>query len=262
VPPAAFSEFTFAFAFTYELVGKHGGPSGLGGLPVIPSLTEEAKVGYDLGVPVSGVLYFAQFKVPFLLSRSNAREWYLFNSEYLRISLMPERYSPQHQILLDLELSSAVDIVEYVAPEFTSVQDLTAHFVAATIEDNCAYIRPSDIGALPDPDDHYLSYVPGASYVWYTSDPRLIYLDRSPESRSDPLLRLEARQVPRASLDQEVLVQRARTMDDIVRSRSEGRLRIERLESLTQNSIEERPLEWMADVSRLVLGGQLVLLVD
>jgi len=60
----AFSEFTFGYALTDNLVNRV--LSGVRGVPLFPSLNEEgqADVGYDVKIPRFSRPLFLQFKLP------------------------------------------------------------------------------------------------------------------------------------------------------------------------------------------------------
>jgi hypothetical protein len=74
MPPSEFSEFTFGFGFTHEVVSTAWG--GLTGAPEMPSLYDEGLgKGYDVAMGFVGYTYFAQFKRGFRAVRSTARHW-------------------------------------------------------------------------------------------------------------------------------------------------------------------------------------------
>ena len=65
-----FTEFSYAFAFTYELASTL---PGIKAAPKIPTLQEEGKVGPDVQLEFPGRIYFFQYKLTDFLTRPNAK---------------------------------------------------------------------------------------------------------------------------------------------------------------------------------------------
>jgi len=65
------SEFTFGFAFLFELTNANW--PDITAAPVLPSLIQEQNQGWDARLPVAGTPYFYQLKLAEYLYRSNAK---------------------------------------------------------------------------------------------------------------------------------------------------------------------------------------------
>ena len=102
MPQAQFSEFSFGFAYTRELVARFW--SALTGHPVLPSLFDEGQAGgFDVAIGLYGWTYFAQFKRADYLSRRNALWWDEHFGPYYRFPITRRRTSRQHELLLELD---------------------------------------------------------------------------------------------------------------------------------------------------------------
>jgi hypothetical protein len=170
-----FSEFSYAFALTYELVNQTG--ISLVGFPMFPSLIQEGSPdgGYDLRLPIVGAPIYLQFKRSHYLRTSRAMEWSLFNAPYYRFYLRSGRYSQQHRLLLDLESDpSEPKIVLYAAPMFYTEEQLASYFLRTNTINNSAFFSPSDIGQLPDYLEHYVVFNERSSNAYVCSEPKKI----------------------------------------------------------------------------------------
>lgn len=164
---AEFSEFSYGFAVTREYTLEPGGGDTV---PVFPSLVEEGRPGGGYDVMLErvlahpGVPLYLQFKRPEALIRSTAKE---LNPDrdggpldlvlpYFRIPLMPARHSPQHALLLQHEADG--NEVRYVAPRFYKMDDFRDAYATGNVRNRSFLIRPSDIGPLPDGNDHHIVY--------------------------------------------------------------------------------------------------------
>jgi len=165
-----FSEFSYGYAVTEELVRSLR--AAVAGAPIMPSLNDEGKKGYDLKLPSKGKPVFLQFKLSDYLKKRSAREYQvdLLDVPYYRMHLRPTRHSDQHNLLLDLELAG--EAVFYIAPEFHLPAELNDAYLRRAVISRSAAFRPSEIGALPDDDPHYLSFERGAPLAFRcSSDP-------------------------------------------------------------------------------------------
>src|ERR1700761_7261345 len=95
-----FSEFTFGFALTHNLINQ----LSVGGrvVPTFPSLKEEGKRhgGYDVEIPNYGAPLFLQFKLPQIVKRQSSKWAHGFSAPYYRMHLMRSTHSKQHASLL------------------------------------------------------------------------------------------------------------------------------------------------------------------
>src|SRR4051794_17890584 len=93
------SEFTFGYAFLYEQTQANR--NDLKAVPVLPSLRQEEKQGWDAKLPLYGTDFYYQFKLSDYLSRGNAT--YIrdrtYNSPYYRVWLHRRNNNQQHQRL-------------------------------------------------------------------------------------------------------------------------------------------------------------------
>lgn len=167
-----FSEFTYGFAITNELVKFLG--SMVTSCPIFPSLLEEGRSGggYDLNIDLTGKPIFLQFKLSDYLERTNSSEWSLFNSAYYRFKLMPLSYSQQHNMLLDLE--RAGNDVYYSAPKFNTNLDLNNNYLTDSIINESIFITPLSIGTLPDDKEHKIVFQHDCRNVYLCSEPEKI----------------------------------------------------------------------------------------
>ncbi len=169
-----FSEFTYGFAFTHEATKVV--ESLLPGPPTLPNLYDEGLLGYDMRMDgLHGWTLFVQFKIPEVLTRSNASEWQRWGSKYFRFATRTQ--SDQHDRLLELEQESVFHAVFYASPCFVDTASLSAAFSASMIDERSLKIRPSEIG----PGAHVVSFIATGEYEVH-SEPRSGYA--SPRERA------------------------------------------------------------------------------
>lgn len=165
-----FSEFSYGYAVTEELVTRSR--AFLVAAPLFPSLYEEGQAGggYDVKIPLYGIPLFLQFKLSDRMERKSAKEHQagLLSVPYFRMHIRPAKHSDQHNLLLDLEASGQA--VFYIAPEFHRPEELNAHYLARHVLLSSAAFSPSNIGAMPDDDAHYIAFERGASFGYRCSD--------------------------------------------------------------------------------------------
>jgi len=155
---ADFSEFTFAYAVTDDLIHGHGMRITIA--PVFPSLVEEgwSGGGYDLRLDRPGAPLFLQFKLSDRMVRGTASEAkeHLFTLPFYRMHLRARKHSIQHDLLLDLE--SHGEEVYYVAPAFDEKHELDAAYRAHQVWNRSFRLRPMEIGPLPTDDYHHIAF--------------------------------------------------------------------------------------------------------
>ena len=165
-----FSEFSYGYAVTEELVSAH--KAAVIAAPLFPSLYDEGKAGggYDVKIPLAGKPVFLQFKLSDQLERSNSKEHKsgLLGLPYYRMHIRPAKHSDQHNLLLDFEASG--ESVFYIAPEFHLPAELNSFYLIGSVVVNSAAFSPQAIGAMPDDDEHYLVFERGASTGYRCSD--------------------------------------------------------------------------------------------
>jgi hypothetical protein len=169
-----FSEFSYGYAVTEELINWHG--VGLRAYPYFPNLREEATRGYDLRLDRAGAPLFLQFKLADGMQRRSCVEIKKHSLPltpvFYRMYVMRSDKSPQHSLLINLEGAGAE--VYYVTPRFHTSTEFSNLYFSRNVVQNSAFIRPSAIGALPDAKQHHVSYERGGSLAWFCSEPVLI----------------------------------------------------------------------------------------
>ncbi len=182
-----FSESSYAYALTSELIHWHGTP--IQAAPVFPSTWEEGQpgMGYDVKLDRPGIPLLIQFKLSQCLLQRNAKEVVdkLLNVPYYRMHLMPAKRSLQHEMLLDHE--RAGNEVRYAAPMFYSQSDLDSNYRNHTLLAQSLWITPLSIGPLPSPEAHYVACEPGGTHI-LRSEPTLLKANSQYESFVDEVI--------------------------------------------------------------------------
>lgn len=166
-----FSEFSYGFALTRELCERLSW-GRLQAAPVFPSLIEEGQQGYDVRLDWPGRPVFLQFKLSEYMVSGRAGQRHLFGRPYYRFWLRPYRVSRQHELLLARD--RAPNIVLYAAPSVHQVEELNHAFLRRAVVDASVFVRPRDIGPLPDHNDHCVAFIPNGQMGYLCSDPRPI----------------------------------------------------------------------------------------
>ncbi len=132
--------FTFGFSFIYEQTRRHWGE--LCGVPLLPSLQDENRVGWDAILPTVGTNYYYQFKRSELLQRSNAKHIsegpYL--DPYFRFYLHKSNYDRQRRFLWEHAQKLGNHNIYYVTPETVSRSKFRAAFMNNTIHEHSKLI--------------------------------------------------------------------------------------------------------------------------
>lgn len=157
--PLGISEFTFGYAFLYEQTHANWGK--LTAAPVLPSLQQEKAAGWDAHLPLMGTDYYYQFKLSEYLRRANAK--YIsdktYGGPYYRIALHRKDNNHQHQALKRHSLANQNTF--YVAPEFNSLDDFNAAFLARQIANRTRLIPVEECDDINDGDQHYITFRDG-----------------------------------------------------------------------------------------------------
>lgn len=170
--PLHFSEFSYGYALTDELIHWYGTP--LTAAPVFPSLQEEGMSGggYDVQLKGPGVPLFLQFKLSDRMEGANALEAKagFLHAPFYRMHLRPAGRSKQHKLLLKLENNYSE--VYYCAPGFFQTIELNDAYGNHHVYDRSFFMRPSEIGPLPDKWRHHIAFQSAHSVICYfLSDP-------------------------------------------------------------------------------------------
>jgi hypothetical protein len=89
-------------------------------------------------------------------------------------------------MLLDLE--QAGNEVYYSAPVFHTPEELNSCFLSGGVRSQSMWVRPSEIGPLPDVHDHHVSFESGAPWTLF-SEPRYLDARRTFADVADDLVR-------------------------------------------------------------------------
>lgn len=169
---ATFSEFSYGYAVTEELLNWHG--LGITAAPKFPSLLAEAKYGWDLKLTTGGLPVFLQFKLADGLTRSSAKEiadhGLPLTPTFFRYPITRLSKSIQHTLLC--RLNFVHKHVYYASPRFHLEEEFSRYYFSKTIIRRSGFIRPSSIGPLPDDDQHHVSYNRFGWQFWFLSEPK------------------------------------------------------------------------------------------
>jgi hypothetical protein len=164
------SEFTFGYAFLFEQTQANWG--GLRAAPILPSLQQEELAGWDARLPLNGIDFDNQFKLSDYLSRGNAT--YIrdgtYDGPYYRLWLHRRNNNQQHRRLRQHCIANPNTY--YAAPEFNSIEEFNARFLARQITANCRIIPLTLCDDITDGDQHCITFQ-RADPAWiFHSEPR------------------------------------------------------------------------------------------
>lgn len=162
------SEFTFGFAFLFEQTRRHW--EGLRSVPILPSLGDEADLGWDAKLPAQGTDYYYQFKMSDYLFARHAKyiKEEIYDQPYFRIALHRRDGNRQHRRLK--EHAEAHPETYYVAPELTEVQAFNHSFLARDITENSRLIPLRECDEVNDGEQHYITFQLGIPAWRFHSD--------------------------------------------------------------------------------------------
>jgi len=171
-----YSEFSFGYAFTENLI--RATPVAPHGAPIFPNLVQEAQLGYDVRLDLPGSPIFFQYKLPQLMSRNSAKEVSKKNlpgisAPFFRMPLMSKGMSNQHQRLIDLE-GKFPGTVFYASPMMHSLGEFNSAYRAVSVHTRSVFFSPSEIGVLPDNEEHIVAYKHGQGVGYFCSEPKMI----------------------------------------------------------------------------------------
>ncbi len=174
-----FSEFTFGYAFTDNLVNRV--LKDVKGVPIFPSLREEGKPGkgYDIEIPRYAAPLFLQFKLPQVITRRHGTVKHPLKAPYYRMHLMRRCFSSQHASLV--QHANEGKGIFYVAPEFDSRDELNNFYEKGKVPLRSAFFDPKDIGLLEDDEAHHVAYRASEEIGWFCSAPRKLRRNTSSE---------------------------------------------------------------------------------
>lgn len=163
MPKAEFNESTYAQSVTAEIVDWLRNEKTLSGKPVLPSLSDEADLGYDLSIPARWGMLYIQYKLSEYMTRSHAREYRYICADYYRFTVKTDRTlngNIQHNALCALEgmMRKTNGLVVYMAPCFITDADFDSFFLEGTVLDNSVYARPLHLGEVKEGSLHRYAY--------------------------------------------------------------------------------------------------------
>lgn len=182
------SEFSYGYALTEELIHQSGLP--ITAAPLFPSLIAEGQSGggYDVHLPFVGFPLFLQFKLSYCMVKRSAHECQigLFKPNFYRMHLRPLKHSQQHDLLLDLEGKGYP--VYYAAPHFHLPEELNDAYMKGQVVNRSVFFKPSDIGALPDQNEHHVSFKAGHPAYLFSEPKKFREESQSRKQLDDDLL--------------------------------------------------------------------------
>ena len=163
-----FSEFSYGFAFTYELVNAL---PGISAAPLFPSLRAEAQLGFDVRLNYPGLPIFFQYKLSDCLIRTNSSYWSNYRVPYYRLNITPLRTSRQHNILK--QLADLETDVFYAAPLFYTMLEFNNHYLESQVTNRSAWIPLEELPCLDDNEDHCVTFTTPNNLSWHTDEHNL-----------------------------------------------------------------------------------------
>ena len=153
------SEFSFGYAFLYEQTTRNF--AGLKAAPILPSLYQEASLGWDAKLPTTGADFYYQFKLTDYLYRGNAAHIRsgLYDGPYFRIALYPRHNNRQHRRLK--AWAAEAPNTFYVAPEVSSAPEFSQLFLRGEISEQSRLIPVRECREIDDGYQHYITFQRG-----------------------------------------------------------------------------------------------------
>lgn len=166
-----FTEFSYGFAVTYELVLENSG--SVFAAPEFPSLIREGQVGggYDVRLDFGNFL-FLQFKLSEFMRGGLSGQSNVIGLPYYRFWITPRRQSQQHRLLVDLQNTGQQ--IYYAAPIFHRQAVFNTEFQARTVVNRSAFFTPSEIGNLEDDESHCVVF--NDTQAYFCSEPKQLRL--------------------------------------------------------------------------------------
>jgi hypothetical protein len=164
------SESTFAIALLAEQQSRQW--NNMASYPVLPSLFDEAGVGWDAYLPIVGAPMFLQFKISdYMAHWRSAHHAFVDNTPYYRFHLHPFNNFQQHARLR--ALSQVYPDTYYVAPEVNTGLAFQTAYLAQTVTEGSRFISLSSCYDIAEGESHeiFFSQTHG---VWQASDPQEI----------------------------------------------------------------------------------------
>ncbi len=161
--PTLIGEYSYGMSMTWELVHRIGGVGSLRAAPLVPSLQQEAYLGFDVAVESDWVTLLLQYKVATRLKYSSARESRWMGVPYFRFYVktdVTDNGQCQHNTLVRLQqrLAGSMEYVYYVAPLFDTTEEFNHHMLNGDLADSSVFVAPSKLGLVNPGDSHCFAY--------------------------------------------------------------------------------------------------------
>lgn len=160
---AEFNESTYAQWATAEVTHWLLAEKDLMAVPITPNLTDEADLGYDLGVTARWGMVYLQYKISEYMRGRTAAEYWHWGHPYFRFKVKTDRTSNwkiQHNTLCDLEDREIPrgGLVYYMAPIFLTEDELFTHLSNQTVVDHSVFASPLQLGPVAPDAVHRYTY--------------------------------------------------------------------------------------------------------
>lgn len=140
------SEFSYGYGVTREIEGLLESV-GLKTAPFLPSLLQEAQLGFDVGFDKPGAVLLVQFKLGQSLQRfvrtKGTAQVPLLSRPFWRFNINTAEPEGQYETLLKAEGDGAE--VYYAAPRFVDWSDYLAIFEAKDVLNRSLLFRPTEV---------------------------------------------------------------------------------------------------------------------
>jgi len=164
------SEFTFGYGFLFEQTQANW--VDLKAAPILPSSQQEEQAGWDARLPLNGIDFYYQFKLSDYLWRGNAMYLrdHTYNAPYYRIWLHRRNNHQQHRRLREHCIENPNTY--YAAPQFNSIEEFNARFLAKQITANCRIIPLGECDDINDAEPHCITFQSGDPAWIFHSEPK------------------------------------------------------------------------------------------
>ena len=205
-----------------------------------------------------GIPLFLQFKLSHCMVRSNAQEvrYGALAPPFYRMHVRPTRHSDQHKMLLELENKG--NEVYYSAPAFHTSEEFNEAYLSHQVKVRSLWMRPSQIGPLPDARDHHVAFVLGKT-PHVCSRPRALETRGNFEEFEGSVTR-SFRERSSMAMRRDTLEQTARDLYEIA---EKYRHISSEFKSTLRTTLEERhPLTQIAFYAQVFLDAQLFIVSE
>lgn len=146
-----FSEFSYGYAAVREAESELAGMYKQSGAPTLPSLVEEATVGYDAKVPLVRYALFLQFKRSEYISRGHpdSPTWWHFGAPHYRFQIDVSGHQHRELRVLETRLGTSFpgDVL-YAAPMFYRQSEFDTAYLGGHVLDRTMLVAPSAFDGL------------------------------------------------------------------------------------------------------------------